>query len=310
VFENMTRYPYLPFFEDRPPNGPDAVPPEPAESAVEPGQEPPADENRPEDLPSGTLEAAAIQDGVQSIPASEGAEPARLDRMSTALSAWKENLRRDFEAWLASVGEIPDSAAAEAPDENPDLYSFYEQLTAANAEFRKTNRRTAEAFGQWGEALARFDEEMKSVRNLLGRLSAGQDNEAALSRGHCLALVELLDRMQRIALAFQSPPAKTWWSRDEAWRRVWENQRHAFEILIEHFRELLEKEGVRPIETIGRPFDPTVMSAAAVQADPERIHNTVIEEFAAGYFRHGELLRAAQVKVIINKSGAQNPWVN
>ena len=306
MFENMTRYPYLPFFEDLQPNGPDAVPQEPIESGVEPGQEPPAEERRPEDLPSGTAEATPNRGSVQVIPPAGEEEPARLDHVPARLSAWKENLRRDFEAWLASVDEIPDPIDAETPDEDPDLYSFYEQLAAANAEFRKTNRRTAEAFGQWGDALARFDEELKAVRDLLSRLSAGEENEAALSRGHCLALLELLDRMKRIAGAFRSPPAKPWWSRDEAWRRVWENQRQAFEILMEHFQELLEKEGVRPIETIGRPFDPTVMSAAAVQADPERAHNTVVEEFAAGYFRHGELLRAAQVKVIINKRGVQN----
>ena len=72
---------------------------------------------------------------------------------------------------------------------------------------------------------------------------------------------------------------------------------------MEHFEGLLSKEGIRRIETIGQAFDPAIMSAVAAEVNAERPHHAVIEEFAAGYFRRGELLRPAQVKVIINKSG-------
>jgi molecular chaperone GrpE (heat shock protein) len=46
------------------------------------------------------------------------------------------------------------------------------------------------------------------------------------------------------------------------------------------------------------------MVAVAAEPDPQRPHQTVIEEIAAGYLRDDELLRAAQVKVTLNK---ENP---
>src|SRR5205085_8425228 len=75
-----------------------------------------------------------------------------------ALSDWKEALRRDFERWLATMEEIP-AEENEPPGEveDPDLYSFYEQLAVTTSESRKGNRRTAEALSQWGEILGRFD---------------------------------------------------------------------------------------------------------------------------------------------------------
>jgi molecular chaperone GrpE len=59
----------------------------------------------------------------------------------------------------------------------------------------------------------------------------------------------------------------------------------------------LSKEGVVRIETTGQPFDPAVMMAVAAEADPAHPPQTVLEELAAGYCRHDELLRPAQVKV-------------
>ena len=61
--------------------------------------------------------------------------------------------------------------------------------------------------------------------------------------------------------------------------------------------ELLKKEGVTRIDTLGQPFDPAVMTAIAAESDATRPPQTVLEELAAGYHRHGELLRPAQVKV-------------
>jgi len=218
---------------------------------------------------------------------------------AAALADWKNALRRDFERWLEGVAAIPEPEEREATD-TPDLCSFYEQLVAVSAEARKANRRTAEAFSQWGETLARFDGDLRLLREQLNGLPQAGAKEDSLSRAHCLVLVELLDRMQRLAQAFDSPPAKSWWGRDAQWRRAWDQQRQAFDILSGHFDALLKQEGVTRLETVGRTFDPALMAAVATEPDSERPPYTVVEEIAAGYCRHGELLRAAQVKLTVN----------
>jgi len=228
------------------------------------------------------------------------------ETLTTGLADWKDALRQDFEAWLASLDEIPeaDEASDELADDQPDLYSFYEQLAAANAESRKANRRTAEAFSQWSETLARFESSLAPLRETTAQLAAAQPKEEGMSRAHCLMLVELLDRMHRQARAFQSPPPakKTWWGgrSDTAWRRAWESQRQALDILVSHVEGLLKNQGVTRIDTAGQPFDPAVMMAVAAEPDATRPPQTVLEELAAGYRLHGEVLRVAQVKVTRN----------
>lgn len=220
---------------------------------------------------------------------------------------WKDALRRDFEKWLEDLDDFAElEEAAESEDagpeasKTPDLYSFYEQLTAANSEFRKANRRTAEAISQWCETLTRFDGSLSPLCETMAKLTAAQPKTDELSRSHCLVLVEWLDRLNRIRKAFDSPPQKTsWWQGrgNSAWLKAWETQGQALAILASHIQELLRKEGVTRLDALGQPFDPATMTAVAAEPDSAHPPQTVLEELAAGYRRHGELLRAAQVKV-------------
>lgn len=224
---------------------------------------------------------------------------------------WKDALRHDFEAFLAETDELPDDleTAQDDPDDAPDLYSFYEQFAAAGAEARKANRRTAEAISQWGETLARFENGLQPLRESVAQLAAAQPKAARMSRAHCLVLIELLDRLHRIARAFESPPAlpppakRSWFGpsaspgNDDAWRQLWTSQHQALNILKSHLDGMLEKEGVVRRPSLGQPFDPSTMMAVAAEADSSRPPQTVLEEITSGYVRDGEPLRVAQVKV-------------
>ncbi len=220
---------------------------------------------------------------------------------SAALTDWKEALRQDFEQWLATIDEIPEIEPAETTGLNePDLYSFYEQMAASNVENRKANRRTAEALSQWGDTLVRFDGDVRRLRESLELFTASTQKADQMPRAVCLTLIELLDRMHRLSAAFQTPPKPSFWNDDTAWRQIWRAQQQGFEIFISHLEALLEKEGVTRLETLGKPFDPALMAAVATEPNAKHPHHTVIEELAAGYLRHGELLRPAQVKVTLN----------
>lgn len=215
------------------------------------------------------------------------------------LETWKKSLRCDFESWLESVNEIL-APEAEPPVE-PDLYSFYEQLIVANAENRKGNRRTAEAFSRWGDILTGFESDLHLVREQLSRRELTIMENAPLPRKYCLALIELFDRLHRISQAFDSTPATSWWRRDDAeWRKIWETQQKAFLILTGHFRDLLSGEGIKRMKCLGRPFDPAEMTAIDTDSNHREIDNLVVEEYAPGYYRHEELLRPAQVKINVN----------
>ncbi|MEY2407608.1 MAG: molecular chaperone GrpE [Verrucomicrobiota bacterium] len=227
--------------------------------------------------------------------------PSAQEERASALDHWKVALRRDFEAWLDSLDQIPEDtdATLDAAD-TPDLYSFHAQLAAGNAETRKANRRTAEAFSQWGETLSRFDGDLRLLREQLARLPAAKED--ALPRPWCLVLVEILDRAVRLDAAFAAPPPKSWWGHDARWRKAWATQRQGLDILVSHLEETLRKSGVIRLSALNQPFDPATMAAVAVEHEPQLPHHTVIEEVAPGYSVQGDLLRVAQVKVSTNKA--------
>jgi molecular chaperone GrpE (heat shock protein) len=219
----------------------------------------------------------------------------------TGVADWKEMLRRDFERWLATIEDLPAAASAAGSEPVPDLASFYEQLAALGAESRRANRRTTEAFSQWGDTLQKFETELDRLRTQLNDRAADRADDDGLPRAHCLALLELLDRLQRLQKAFAAPPTGSWWAGDKRWRKVWSTQHDAFDIVVGHLETLLQQAGVERLPTLDEPFDPAVMVAVATEPDADLPHHTVLEEILPGYQRHGELLRPAQVKLSLNK---------
>jgi molecular chaperone GrpE (heat shock protein) len=218
------------------------------------------------------------------------------DREQEALAAWKSQLRAQFGTWLESVDEIPE---VPEPDGAPDLYSLYKELSALRAENRKGNRKSAEVFSQFGDSLGQFESEVKRLREQLARM-APHGEEPALPRSHCLALVEVLDRMHRLHAALGQPPKPgrfAFLQPDRPWREAWENHRQAFAILVTHMDKLIEKTGVHPLRTVGEVFDPTTMVAVATVPAAGRPANIVAEEIAAGYRWRDEVLRPAEVKI-------------
>lgn len=224
---------------------------------------------------------------------------ADLDQASapaeSELTDWKEQLRADFELWLDSVEEIP--LDPDDPDDGvePDLHSFYEELASLSTESRKANRRSAEAVSQWNEVLNLFQGDLSQLRRLFTERFSPEAE--TLPRGHCLALIDLLDRVERMAEVFDRPPKRVWWSGDRAWRAAWGAQRGAMDILRSHLLALLKKEGIQRIATCGAAFDPGTMTAVAVELRADVPPQTVLEELIPGYVSRGAVLRLAQVKV-------------
>ena len=77
-----------------------------------------------------------------------------------------------------------------------------------------------------------------------------------------------------------------------------------FRLIGRKFWSVLEAEGVRPMEAVGQPFDPTYHEAVEVDQDAGT-PDTVVGEHQRGYFLGDEVLRPAMVKV-----GARQPTVD
>ena len=70
--------------------------------------------------------------------------------------------------------------------------------------------------------------------------------------------------------------------------------------------KILEKFGVKPIESLGETFDPSFHEAVMQQESEDHAENTVLQEFQKGYMINDRLLRPAMVVVSKSKSKAEN----
>lgn len=69
------------------------------------------------------------------------------------------------------------------------------------------------------------------------------------------------------------------------------------EMILKQLHKLLEQNGVKKIECIGRAFDPAYQEAIAHIETDKYPENTVVEETQKGYLLEDRLIRPAMVKV-------------
>ncbi len=75
--------------------------------------------------------------------------------------------------------------------------------------------------------------------------------------------------------------------------------REGVEMIFGQLLELLGKEGLKPIEAVGKPFDPHLHEAVLQVEDNEHPSGTVVDEIEKGYMLNDKVLR--HTKVVVNK---------
>lgn len=68
-------------------------------------------------------------------------------------------------------------------------------------------------------------------------------------------------------------------------------------LILRQLNDVLEREGVKPIEAQGKEFDPNIHEAVMREDTDEYPDNTIIEEFQKGYTLGDKVIRASMVKV-------------
>ncbi len=105
-----------------------------------------------------------------------------------------------------------------------------------------------------------------------------------------LSLLEVLDNFDR----FMSAAEKSLEGGDSEFASFYKG----IEMIQKQIIDLLEREGVTPIESsVGKKFDPYYHEAVFAQ-DGGGEHGTIVEEFQKGYMLDDKVLRPSRVKVI------------
>ena len=79
------------------------------------------------------------------------------------------------------------------------------------------------------------------------------------------------------------------------------------EMVRNHFKGIMEENGLKTIDPAGQPFDPEKHEAVEHAEDVAHTENTVLEVMRKGYELNGKVLRPAAVKVSNKKEAEEKP---
>ena len=159
-----------------------------------------------------------------------------------------------------------------------------------------TAQSTPESAGDLRGALASKTQEVERLQERLLRLQAEFENyKKRMAReksefikfaheGLILDFLPVLDNLERAVGAARAEMGTT---------PVLEG----LEMIGRLFRSVLEKAGVKTMDTTGKPFDPGYHQAVAQVETSHGDSNVVVEEIQKGYLIEGRVLRPAMVKV-------------
>ncbi len=78
------------------------------------------------------------------------------------------------------------------------------------------------------------------------------------------------------------------------------------EMVSNQLMDILGSRGLKPIEAVGKKFDPHYHEAMMMTPTDEYPYNTVIEEFQQGYVMKDKVIRYSRVRVSVNENNNEN----
>jgi molecular chaperone GrpE len=170
--------------------------------------------------------------------------------------------------------ETETDVTASAPD---TVESLQQQLAAAKQE-------AEENFNKY----LRSHADMENYKKRLERTYAGKLRDA--KKDLLKRLLGVRDNLERALLYGESPGV------------TGETIMEGVRLTSYQLDQLLDQEGVKPIETLGKPFDPHLEEALQSVDDESVPDHTVVQEVRRGYVYNDEVLQPAQVIVSVHRS--------
>jgi len=156
-----------------------------------------------------------------------------------------------------------------------------QDILIKESEHRKLVEETASFKDKYMRVLAEFDNARK--RN-------DRDRSELIKYAHEEVIVEVLDIYEDLERSLESSKK---FSTDTTTIK-------GLELVVNKMRELLKKYDVKPVESVGKKFDPTCHEAVMQVESGEHEDGTIVEEFQKGYWLGNRMVRTAKVKVAKN----------
>ncbi len=190
------------------------------------------------------------------------------------MSSHKRSSNREPDEPVAAAAPVPEpDAAATGADGETSLVELIKKLEAEKAELTATMQRRQADFENYKK---RVEKEASQARH--------RGVEAVVE-----PLLGVLDGFDR-ALAGNHDPA-------------YAEYRKGFELIRGQIWNILSKQGVQRVDSVGKEFDPNLHHAIEKVETADHAEGIVVDELAPGYTFQGRVLRPAMVRVA---TGAPN----
>jgi molecular chaperone GrpE len=192
------------------------------------------------------------------------------------------------------AAEVVDGPQASLPD-NPPLPGSLpdalpeEETTVAESDGEQQNRVIEEYRRDKEELYDRLLRKQAEFDNYRKRQEKEKKEIATFARSEVfreiLPVADACERALKAMTAKENSPSSS------------ESYRSGVELIYKRFLDALARFDVRPIESLGQPFDPLLHDAIMREETDLYPENRIIEELQKGYTCENRLLRPAQVKV-------------
>ncbi len=182
----------------------------------------------------------------------------------------------------------------------PDLKTVLAEISALKTEVKAESRQYKNSLDSLDSALKNLQEDNRVLAEQLAQSKLRLETEQhKIMRTMLLEMLELYDRLSDgMAILKKYHPVKTLFkSSRKKDIRVINRFKEGQGITIRRLEQLLWQYKVRPIECVGKLFDPEKMHAVATAFDSTKDNGKVLEELRKGFLLRDQVLRLAEVKV-------------
>jgi molecular chaperone GrpE len=158
-------------------------------------------------------------------------------------------------------------------------------VTISEAEYQKLQRESVEYRDKYIRLAAEFDNARK--RN-------ERDRQEFVKYANEQMVIEFLSILDDLERSLEAAVAK---------HEDYEAFRKGIEMVMAHIYDMLKKNGVKSVESVGKIFDPHCHEVLMQTQTLEVQDGTIVEEFQKGYYLADRVVRTAKVKVAVAPKG-------
>ncbi len=213
---------------------------------------------------------------------------------------WKQKAFRDFSRWLQ---EIPDQMPGpdEPAMESCDLYTLLTEFVALRQEIKFQNREQHSAVRIQQGLIDSHKEIMGLFKDRTRQLEKLEENiRRASERKIITPFLDIRDALNRgLRFARQIALKRGLFRRPQ---RTVHSVVEGYEMALRRFDRALLHAGIRPVDAIGKPFDPLTMEAVEERFERGTPAGQVLDMYLCGFVCDNEVIRTAQVAVSTAKT--------